>query len=120
MDQCFPKVTLYPFFARVQIGPTSVHSADLVLQGIDRTACRSASAPIGSVVLKVSVNLEKCFGHARCEDLCPEVFATDPVEGKCVIKNSEVPPELEKKVILAVRNCPEFALQLSESETEKS
>jgi ferredoxin len=70
--------------------------------------------------VKVSVNLEKCFGHARCEDLCPEVFATDPVEGKCVIKNSEVPPELEKKVILAVRNCPEFALQLSESEAEKS
>jgi len=74
----------------------------------------------GAPVLKVSVNLEKCFGHARCEDLCPEVFATDPVEGKCVIKNSEVPPELEKKVLLAVRNCPEFALQLSESESKSS
>ncbi len=62
--------------------------------------------------MRVLVNLALCQGHARCEDLCPEVFATDAVEGKCVISEPEFPPELEAKVRLAVRNCPEGALRL--------
>lgn len=68
--------------------------------------------------MKVQVDLTKCQGHARCEDICPEVFATDLVEGKCVIKNELVPDSLREKVTLAVRNCPEFALKLS-SDTEE-
>jgi ferredoxin len=77
---------------------------------------------IGSEVddVRVAVDLSKCFGHARCEDLCPEVFATDPVEGKCVIRDPEVPPGLREKVLLAVRNCPERALETSSGEGEKS
>lgn len=60
----------------------------------------------------VFVNLDLCQGHARCEDLCPEVFSTDAVEGKCVIEQPQFPPELEDKVRLAVRNCPEGALRI--------
>lgn len=63
--------------------------------------------------MKVHVKLDVCQGHARCEDLCPEVFATDAIEGKCVIKLEEVPPHLEEKTRLAVRNCPEGALRIS-------
>jgi len=63
--------------------------------------------------MRVLVSLAVCQGHARCEDLCPEVFATDEVEGKCVIKQPEFPPELEEKVRVAVRNCPEGALRLA-------
>ena len=63
--------------------------------------------------MKVFVNLDLCQGHARCEDICPQVFATDAVEGKCVIADPRVPPELEERVRLAVRNCPEGALRLS-------
>ena len=70
--------------------------------------------------VRVAVDLSKCFGHARCEDLCPEVFATDPVEGKCVIRDPEVPPGLREKVRLAVRNCPERALEISNGEAETS
>ncbi len=62
--------------------------------------------------MKVIVNLDLCQGHARCEDICPEVFATDAVEGKCVIGKPEFAPELEEKVRLAVRNCPEGALRV--------
>ncbi|MCP5395276.1 MAG: ferredoxin [Sphingomonadaceae bacterium] len=65
--------------------------------------------------MKVVVNLDLCQGHARCEDLCPEVFSTDAVEGKCVIENAEVPAEFEEKVRLAVRNCPEGALRVTKS-----
>lgn len=63
--------------------------------------------------MKVHVDLTRCQGHARCEDICPEVFATDAVEGKCVILNEAVPDALLDKVKLAVRNCPESALRLS-------
>lgn len=69
--------------------------------------------------MKVVVNLELCQGHARCEDLCPEVFSTDAVEGKCVIHQPEVPADLIDKVRLAVRNCPEGALRLAKSEGER-
>ncbi len=62
--------------------------------------------------MKVVVNLDLCQGHARCEDICPEVFATDAVEGKCLIADPEFAPELEDKVRLAVRNCPEGALRI--------
>jgi len=61
----------------------------------------------------VIANLKMCQGHARCEDLCPEYIATDAVEGKVVIASPEVPPELEEKVRLAVRNCPEGALRIA-------
>lgn len=64
--------------------------------------------------MKVRVQLELCQGHARCEAICPEVFATDDVEGKCVIQKPHVPPEFESKTRLAVRNCPENALRLDE------
>jgi len=69
--------------------------------------------------MKVVVNLDLCQGHARCEDLCPEVFSTDAVEGKCVIHQPDVPDELIEKVRLAVRNCPEGALRLAKSEGER-
>ena len=62
--------------------------------------------------MKVVVNLAVCQGHARCEDICPEVFATDAVEGKCLIEKPEFAPELVQKVRLAVRNCPEGALRI--------
>jgi Ferredoxin len=63
--------------------------------------------------MRVIANLQACQGHARCEDLCPEVFSTDAVEGKVVIENPEFAPELEEKVRLAVRNCPEGALRIA-------
>lgn len=63
--------------------------------------------------MKVVVDIARCQGHARCEDICPEVFATDDIEGKCVIAEPHFPPHLEDKVRLAVRNCPEGALRIA-------
>ena len=62
--------------------------------------------------MKVRVNLNVCSGHAHCEEKCPEVFGTDDTLGKCVILMEEVPPELEEKARMAVRNCPEGALSI--------
>jgi ferredoxin len=66
--------------------------------------------------MKVVANMAVCQGHARCEDLCPEVFSTDAFEGKVVIGNSEIPAEIEEKVRMAVRNCPEGALRIIKSD----
>lgn len=62
--------------------------------------------------MRVIANATLCQGHARCEDLCPEVFSTDATEGKVVVEQPEFPSDLEAKVRLAVRNCPEGALRI--------
>jgi ferredoxin len=64
--------------------------------------------------MKVDLVPGLCQGHARCQDRCPEVFGTDAVEGKCVILLTDVPPELEQKARLAVKNCPEGALVITD------
>ena len=62
--------------------------------------------------MKVVANLTLCQGHARCEDICPEVFSTDAIEGKVVVDRPDFPAELEDKVRMAVRNCLEGALRI--------
>ena len=62
--------------------------------------------------MKVSVDPDKCQGHARCWDLCPEVFTIDD-DGYASTLVDEVPAELEEKVSTAKRNCPERAIEVS-------
>ena len=61
--------------------------------------------------MRVSVDPDRCQGHARCWDICPQVFDLDD-EGHAVVKLAEVPADAEHKVRDAVRNCPERAIQL--------
>ena len=62
--------------------------------------------------MKVAVDTEACQGHARCWEICPEVFSLDD-EGYSQVRTDEVPPALEDKVREAVANCPERAISLS-------
>ena len=64
-------------------------------------------------MMRVIANHALCQGHARCEDLCPEVFATDAIEGKVLIADPHVPEALAAKVRIAVRNCPEGARRIA-------
>ena len=59
--------------------------------------------------MKVAVDPELCQGHARCWDICPEVFGLDD-EGHAVVLVDEVPPALEGGVRDASVNCPERAI----------
>lgn len=61
--------------------------------------------------MRVTVDADRCEGHARCWDLCPQVFDLD-AEGHAFVTQAEVPRELEGKVEDAVRNCPERAIRL--------
>jgi ferredoxin len=60
--------------------------------------------------MKVIANLSLCQGHARCADICPEVFTTDDRLGKVIVRLAEIPPVLQADAALAVSNCPEGAL----------
>jgi ferredoxin len=62
--------------------------------------------------MRVAVNDEVCQGHARCWQICPEVFALDD-EGHSHVSTPEVPVALEAKVREAANNCPERAITLS-------
>jgi ferredoxin len=62
--------------------------------------------------MKVVANHAICQGHARCAEICPEVFTTDERLGKVVVRLDHLPHALEERARLAVRNCPEGALRL--------
>ena len=62
--------------------------------------------------MKVTVDAEQCQGHARCWDICPDVFGLND-EGHAVVLAPDVPVELEAAVRQAANNCPERAITLS-------
>jgi ferredoxin len=63
--------------------------------------------------MKVLLDTDLCQGHARCWDICPEVFDLDE-EGHAVVLQPEVPPELQDKALDAIANCPERAISTAE------
>jgi ferredoxin len=66
--------------------------------------------------LKVRVDRERCQGHARCNALAPELFALDEFGNAREVADGIVPPGLEDKAWLAQANCPEFAIEVAETE----
>jgi ferredoxin len=64
--------------------------------------------------LKIHVDHDKCQGHARCKSLVPELFALDEYGNGHEIGDGSVPPGLEDKARLALSNCPEIAIELTE------
>ena len=66
------------------------------------------------IQLRVSVDRERCQGHNRCYALAPELFEIDDYGNARAKGDGVVPPELEEKARLAVKNCPEHAVRLSQ------
>ncbi len=62
--------------------------------------------------MHVSVDADRCEGHARCWGICPEVFDLN-AEGHAVVKLADVPEDVEERARDAARNCPERAIELS-------
>ena len=63
---------------------------------------------------RVRVEGSKCQGHNRCFVLSPELFELDEYGYAHERNDGVVPPELEEKAQLAVENCPERAISLSD------
>ncbi len=64
-------------------------------------------------VLRVRVDSERCQGHNRCCSIAPELFEADELGNARVKGDGKVAPALEAKARLAVANCPEHAVRLS-------
>ncbi|MDT3443265.1 MULTISPECIES: ferredoxin [unclassified Pseudofrankia] len=62
--------------------------------------------------MKAEVDPHLCQGHARCWDICPEVFSLDE-EGHGFVPIPDVPPQFEAKAREAADNCPERAITVS-------
>ena len=62
--------------------------------------------------MKVAVDEDRCQGHARCWEICPEVFALNDV-GHAEVLAPEVPAGLEALAEKAAANCPERAITVS-------
>lgn len=64
--------------------------------------------------MRVHVDPDKCQGHNRCYALAPELFDVDDLGNATELNDGAVPPELEDKARLAVANCPEYAISITE------
>jgi ferredoxin len=64
--------------------------------------------------MRVSVDSERCQGHNRCYALAPELFDVDDFGNAVVIGDGSVSAELVDKARLAVANCPEYAITISD------
>ena len=64
--------------------------------------------------MKIRVDVDVCVGHGRCYVLSPEVFDADE-RGRCVLKFTDVPPDLEEKARRGEENCPEAAICIEDA-----
>lgn len=65
------------------------------------------------MALRILVDRERCSGHGRCFDHCPDLFVPD-VEGFPESADFEVPPEHERGAVRAAEGCPERAIAMDE------
>jgi ferredoxin len=64
--------------------------------------------------LKVSVQADRCQGHNRCYAIAPELFEVDELGNSKARGDGTVAAALEDKARLAVKNCPELAIRLTQ------
>ena len=82
--------------------------------GLFSAPCRSAAAWSTVRMMRVHVDRDRCQGHNRCYAIAPELFDVDDNGNAFELNEGVVPEELEEKARLAVANCPEFAISISE------
>ena len=64
--------------------------------------------------MRINLDSDACQGHNRCYMLAPELFDTDD-EGYAILRiEGDIPTEHQEKGMLAVDNCPEFAIEVAD------
>ena len=66
------------------------------------------------MVLKASIDWDKCEGNGVCARVAPEIFSVDD-EGNSDVLLEEVPENLRAKAMLAQRGCPTKAVIIEEA-----
>jgi ferredoxin len=66
--------------------------------------------------MKVRVDPDKCQGHNRCYALAPGLFKVDELGYASARGDGTVPEQLKEKARIAVENCPERAIEITEDD----
>ena len=61
--------------------------------------------------MKIRVDPDKCQGHSRCIGIAPDLFEADDYGLSTVVSDGTVAPEREEAALLAIANCPEYAVE---------
>lgn len=69
---------------------------------------------MGVMAVRVTLDAKLCQGHARCNEINEDVFDADEDGYATPLLEVLVAPEHEADVRLAVRNCPERAITITE------
>lgn len=64
------------------------------------------------------VDESRCQGHGRCNLIAPEIFSSDEF-GKAVPRITKIDAALSAQVLLAVANCPEYAISLNDGKVDE-
>jgi len=63
---------------------------------------------------RVHVDPDRCQGHNRCYSVSPDLFELDDLGMSSEVGTGLVPAGLVRAARLAVANCPEHAISLTE------
>jgi ferredoxin len=63
---------------------------------------------------RVHVDPDKCQGHNRCYSVSPDLFELDDLGMSSEVGTGLVPAGLVRQARLAMDNCPEHAIELTE------
>ena len=72
-----------------------------------------AHPPGGLTVMRVSVDRERCEGHARCQAIAPDVFELDE-NSTSRVRFDPIPKLFASQALAGVRACPVAALSADE------
>lgn len=84
---------------------------------VDRQAVDNSSKNFSQASVLI-VDESKCQGHGRCNLIAPEIFDLD-VFGKAAPRIRVMDSTLRAQVLLAIANCPEFAINLIDGEVDQ-
>ena len=80
------------------------------ISGNFRNVCSAASL----VRMRVQVDESKCQGHNRCMVVAPGLFDIDEMGTASPAGDGVVPAGREQDARLAVENCPEYAISITD------
>jgi ferredoxin len=63
--------------------------------------------------MRISVNPDRCQGHAMCHMLAPDLIVLSDEDGHATAAVDEVPEGQQRLAQLAAEGCPEQAIILS-------
>jgi len=69
--------------------------------------------------MRVHVDQERCQGHNRCAAVAPDLFEIDDYGTAHEVGDGIVPADRERAARLAVANCPEYAVSISDDGTQE-